>query len=482
MPINPLERQKILQADKPVEQKNAYQSLYGLRENPFPSLALFTPNINDPRRNGEIYDSEFRKNEEEQFFKMFIQPENGDRPTQLGFIRLDPSAGGRGNGKSAFLHRIMQRINGQEWDEGWATNKDDPNLFCLSVHVLPEPRRQRRFWEFALLIIETMREQNLLAEIDKQLRVAILLNMLTNEQKDEVGKLPFEELTKSLETEEQFNLLLEKYGHTLSGFAEMVKSQVIKLQPTENLFLENFYENDCCLSKAWKKWTEIGILDSVYRWRRNGVEWLTDGLVPLMLTAGYRRLIILLDEFEKIYISQNARERDEFLDGLRQYFYERDSVAVKYQYITAILTIHPSIYTYVSTNWRRVGLDNLAPLDIDRIQNVSVELGASDNAKLTHLLVTYIDYFRMKPDDANKGSVYPFGEDALAPAIEAARFYPRGTLWYANKLMQKAAHEEIPAPISRTFVEEFIRAGEKPPQESDDLIFNLPPAESDLKA
>lgn len=57
-------------------------------------------------------------------------------------------------------------------------------------------------------------------------------------------------------------------------------------------------------------------------------------------------------------------------------FFERNSVAVKYQYITTVLTIHPSIYTYVGTNWRRVGLDNLAPLDVDRIQNVSVELGA----------------------------------------------------------------------------------------------------------
>lgn len=39
MPVNPLQRQILQQAGKPVEQKNAYQTLYGLRENPFPSMA-----------------------------------------------------------------------------------------------------------------------------------------------------------------------------------------------------------------------------------------------------------------------------------------------------------------------------------------------------------------------------------------------------------------------------------------------------------
>lgn len=483
MPVNPLERQKNLQkANPPVEQKNAYQELYGLRENPFPSMALFSPNINDPRRNGEIYDAEFRKEEEKQFFKMFIQPDNGDRPTQLGFIRLDPQAGGRGNGKSAFLHRIMQRINGQDWEGEWVTNADDPNLFCLGVHVLPEPKKQKRIWEFARLVFETMSEQKLFAEIDKQLRAAILINLLSPEQMTELGKLQVEELNQFLSDIQGFSNLLAKYDIAFSSFVDLVKLQLEKNQPDVNLFLSNFFENNCSLTATWTDWINKGIAGNDYKWRKEGVEWLTNGIVPVMLVAGYRRLIILLDEFEKIYISQNARERDEFLDGLRQYFFERDSVAVKYQYITTVLTIHPSIYTYVGTNWRRVGLDNLAPLDADRIQNVSVELGASDETKLEHLLLTYLDFFRVNADDPKKGSIYPFNDDALAPAIEAARFYPRGTLWYAYELLQKAAKEEVPALISREFVEEFIQGGVKPPQDEDDVFFTLPPAASDLTA
>jgi hypothetical protein len=81
-----------------------------------------------------------------------------------------------------------------------------------------------------------------------------------------------------------------------------------------------------------------------------------------------------------------------------------------------------------------------------------------------------------------KARFIAFSDDAFAPAVEAARFYPRGTLWYAYELIQKAAKEEAPAPISRGFVEEFIQGGVQPPQEADDVFFNLPPAENDLTA
>lgn len=481
MPLDPLARQKSLQTVKPVEHQNAYQTLYSLRENPFPSLALFSPNVNDPRRNGEIYDPMFRQPEEKRFFEMFVQPPNDDRPTQLGFIRLDPQAGGRGNGKSAFLHRIMQRINQQDW-ENWPTNPDDPNLFCLSVHVLPEPKKQRRFWEFVLLTFETLFEQDLLAEVDRHMRASVLLSLLPEEALQAVSQRPSIEINQALASEEAYSLLLEQYGFTLQGFMEAARKQVEKIQPTSNAYLEHYYASQCSLETAWRNWREAGMLASAFQWRNNGVEWLTEGLAAILLAAGYQRLIILLDEFEKIYISQSGRERDEFLDGLRQYFYERPSIAAKYQFITMVLTIHPSIYTYVSNNWRRVGLDNMAPLDVDRIGQVSVELGASDVEKLTDLLVYYIDWFRIDPEDPRKGTVYPFSEEALTPIIDAARYYPRGTLWYAHRILQKAANDLEKAPIGLAYVEDFLTGGEKPPQEADDLLFQLPPTQNDLQA
>src|SRR5512143_3463439 len=106
MPIDPFERQQQLQDTEPADLETPYQRLYGLRENPFPTLALFAPSVDDPRRNGTIYDHQFRWDEERYFFEMFVQSPTGDRPIELGFVRLDLQAGGRGNGKSAFLHHL----------------------------------------------------------------------------------------------------------------------------------------------------------------------------------------------------------------------------------------------------------------------------------------------------------------------------------------------------------------------------------------
>jgi len=125
-------------------------------------------------------------------------------------------------------------------------------------------------------------------------------------------------------------------------------------------------------------------------------------------------------------------------------------------------------------------LDYLAPLKPGQIEQRSVTLGASTLDRLTRLLVTYLDYFRIGDD--HKGTIYPFETDALEPALNAARLYPRGALWYAHAIIQKAAGEDINPPISREFVEDFVQSGQKPPVEEEDTIFGLPSSATDLQA
>src|SRR5688500_17067299 len=135
---NVFTRQQKLKGAQIGTPESPYQTLYGLRENPFPSLALFTSSDTDPRQNGTIYDQEFRAQEEKLFFERFVLPPTGDRPLRLGFIRLEPQAGGRGNGKSTFLHRIMVRINKRDW-RGWSQDTENPKLYGFAVHLLPGP-------------------------------------------------------------------------------------------------------------------------------------------------------------------------------------------------------------------------------------------------------------------------------------------------------------------------------------------------------
>ncbi len=473
---NPLHRQKLLQKKPRSIQQTPYQRLYGLRENPFPVLALFDPGANDPRRDGTIYDLEFRRQEEKKFFNLFIQPPAGDEPLQLGFVRVDTSAGGRGNGKSAFLHHIAERINKQDWEDNQDTKQDTRDLFALAVHVLPEPHRQKRFWQFIYLIFETLANKGLFSDIDINFRAALLMRLLSEEQLSEVSEIPTQDIQSILLSDDQFEALLKKYNLTVHAFVEEAERQIKSVagQTVNERFLNEFSSVKCSMAQLWKKWREHGFVPNSYQWKKIGVNLFTDGFVPMTIAAGYRRLYLLLDEFEKIYIYQNNRERDEFLDSLRQYFYERDSAVLHNKYIITILTIHPSIDRYLAPNWQRVGLDHMAPLDPARMAECSVELGESAPEKLSHLLATYIDFFREQDNDSFN-TLYPFSDDALEPAILKARKYPRGALWYACAILKKAAEEEIPAPISRDYVDALINAGMRPViEDEDEIILKLP--------
>jgi hypothetical protein len=481
MKPDPLQRQQALLNYQMGSHPSPYAQLYGLKDYPFPLLALFSATSPDPRRNGTIYDSEFRKSEEERFFRLFVQPVNGDEAVHLGFIRLDPQAGGRGTGKSCFLHRLMERVNSQDWRD-WPTTPDDPQLNSLAVYLLPEPRKQRQFWQLARLVFEAMAEQDLLSCVDVELRAAMFFKLVPYEARSALLRDHQQEASDSLKEPVRFLALMQKAGITAENFNAAVDAELRRIgdEVPDNGFRDVFVKADCSLVKLWRDWSDDYTATSDYTWRKSGVSWLVNGLVPILILANYRRFILLVDEFEKIYSSQTGREREDFLDALRQHFYERDSVASRLSFITTVLTIHPSMDVYLSKEWSRVGLDNIAPLSPDRLDQIAVKLGHSDSESLKHLIITYLDYYRVD-GDKNKGKLYPFSEDAFQPVFSAARFYPRGVLWYAHQIIGKALKEGVAPLITQDYVKRFIETSEKPPLEDVEPDYGLPKAETDLK-
>ena len=131
-----------------------------------------------------------------------------------------------------------------------------------------------------------------------------------------------------------------------------------------------------------------------------------------------------------------------------------------------------------------------------RIQQlaVSVTSGNVDNFEQYRYIIGQINALELirqdisnllnekEQKDEHKGTVYPFEAAALEPALKAARLYPRGALWYAHAIIQKAAGESVNPPISRRFVENFVQTGQKPPVEEEDTIFELPSSATDLQA
>ncbi len=480
-------RQRQLQATLPEPVESPYLRLYGLRENPFPSMALFRSSTNDPRANGEIYDEEFRLNEEKVFFDRFVLPETGDMPLPIGFIRLDPQAGGRGNGKSTFLHHLMIRLNKGDWN-GWPEDRDDTRLSALAIHLLPQPKQHTSFFQLVRLIFETLytteigaqERKRLVRKVDGEIRATLLLDLLDEAQIEDMSERDAEEVTLDLESTPRFSKLLKSFGCDLDGVSAAAEARLSAISSTclDNDFIRTFLENGASIEAVWATWRKNGWAVSDHRWKRWGAEWLTNGLVPVLVMAGYQRLYVLLDEFEKIYIHQTGRKREEFLDLLRQVLYEQDSVAVRRQYITTVLSIHPSIETYLKAHWARVGLDQLAPLAPGEIEKISVALGSSTVERLTHLLITYLDHYRPE-DDPHRGTVYPFSPGALNPMLEKARRYPRNTLRYAHVILRKAVGDAIPAPIQKSYVEAVL-SSDQTPQDDEDEDDALDPSATDL--
>lgn len=479
MSSNIFAKKRKLLSEQPAIPESPYFTLYRLRENPFPSMALFVSATNDPRTNGEIYDREFRLEEEKRFFERFVLPPTTDKPLPIGFLRLDPQAGGRGNGKSTFLHHVMVRVNTASWRD-WPVDPDDPRLSAVAIHLLPEPRKQNNFFELLRLLFNTLYRaeissppgrRRLVHKIDGEIRASLLLDVLPEEKAEELSARPAAEVVADLESPDLFAVLLKGLGIGPRILADAARKrlQATSQSSLDNDFVKGFLANGASIEAVWREWLGNGWAASDHRWKRSGARWLTDGLVPVLMIAGYRRLFVLLDEFEKIYIYQTGRKREEFLDLLRQVFYEQDSAAVRMQFLTTVLSIHPSIETYLKNPWARVGLHQLAPIAPDEIKRISVELGKSTPERLTHLLVTYLDYFRAE-DDPDRGTIYPFAPGALDPAMLKARLYPRDTLRYAHAILRKATSDGVPAPIDLAYVKQFLASGaEAPPEEEDEI-------------
>ena len=83
---------------------------FALTENPFPTSTV-NKDSTDRRINGQIYEADIRRKEYEKIVTAFLKSSQADPShLRLGYI-WDTSYIRRGNGKSAFLVNLIDRIN-----------------------------------------------------------------------------------------------------------------------------------------------------------------------------------------------------------------------------------------------------------------------------------------------------------------------------------------------------------------------------------
>lgn len=445
------------------EPTNPFQK-YGLKSNPFPSMALFNSTADDPRRNGTIYDRRFRAEEELRFLQMFLQTTGGAPPPALGFVRLGPQVGSRGSGKSAFLHHLMQRVNKQDWD-GLAIDPESPDLLALAVHLLPHPRIHRTFADLVRLIFVTMAQHGLFALVDRQVRAAMFVQIAPEERVEALAALDAAQVDALFESDTSFRKLLVDERLTEQEYLDALRRTIQEdvKAPDKNRFLFEYLQIGS-LERLWEGWARDRFENP--RLRKELADWFVDGLAPILMAGGYRRMIVLVDEFEKIFIYQTDRMREEFLDTLRQRLYEQDSAAARKQFVTTVLTLHPSIERELAIYWERVGLKGVAPLH-DVVRSRSVELRAPTRDRLVGLLTTYLDGYRT--DSRNMGTPLPFARDAMDELVERAGLVPRDALRLAHDSILAAARDAINVPIPLVFVRSQINLSLQRPQEGDEF-------------
>jgi hypothetical protein len=431
----------VQESPKPEVKENPYLALYGLHKNPFPTSPAIQPNSSDERSNGELYDPSIRAQEEQEFDEKFFNPAPGDA-SRLGLLRYGGAPYARGQGKSAFLYHLSKRVHRARRSEG---------TDALAVFLQPQLRPTKKFWQILKLVWETLAkavddEQSLsqLLEADRLLRAQALVRILDPGKITELAALGGDEASQLLSTpkkiEENLGVAWEQVKEQIATLLQETSAGV--LNPAFQKALE---EADYQLSHIWNivgYWSD-------YRWRRDGTLAFLDGLSAVILASGFSRIFVFLDEYEKIFLYQNSRDRSEFLDGLRNSVFDSDTVAARYGLLRVMLVIHPRVVDQVAGIWSRVGLDRFCPIIGDFANQSAVTLRELDVPELRTLFIGYIDHFR-EAEDERSGTIFPFSEEAFDALVEYSQGIAGYLLAYAHFILAEAMRSNMGSVAKET--------------------------------
>ena len=123
-------------------EESIYKKL-GLKDLPFPPLAVSDPYNTDPRRNGTIYAENPVRPSIQKFEELLIKPNDFRNRVRLAYLwsRGDQESG-RGMGKTALLRYFRQRVN-----QDWGYTEFNGRFSALVVYVSFPNQVDRRYME-----------------------------------------------------------------------------------------------------------------------------------------------------------------------------------------------------------------------------------------------------------------------------------------------------------------------------------------------
>ena len=435
---------------------------FGLTQNPFPDSPTIAPGSDNPKRSGEIYCADLRVSEEADFERLLIPHPERPEP-RLSAVLMDfATRRGRGIGKTAFLIYQQRRIMSDLGDQltGGA-------YVLLAAHIMPEGGgRTRKFWQFTRLIAQSLNEWNCVAWATWRLRA--FSERIPKEVLDRVDpRNPGPTLG-----DDQW--LAQHDVNAMFDLNPAVERTLIQAGVREKVAHSLAYDGHT--PDTWRQ--RYLSQQSDYRWRNEGGRLVFDDLVRFFQAAGVNRVLLLVDDVEKIVVPQNRQERVAFVDDLRRFFVDGPFQSVYTRFYGLLLTIHPQIQQLWTPYWKAAGLDRVCPISGGAVQEYTVyfhPLEAEEAA--VPLVLTYLDYFRTSEDQ--KGQLHPFDRESVVEALRLSGELPGPMLPLLQLVLERAVREgreTIDADQVRAIYESIIPV--EPPDEEE--WESLPPTQVDL--
>ncbi|MEA2096012.1 MAG: hypothetical protein U9P73_04895, partial [Candidatus Cloacimonadota bacterium] len=336
---------------KPKQQQSvdleAKYKRFDLTENPFPTSPV-NKDSTDRRINGKIYEADIRTKEYEKIETDFLKKAQTDPShLRLGYI-LDTSYIGRGNGKSAFLVNLIDRMN-----QEYCLDISDELNKCFALYVAPElGGRTKTFDSFVDLIFEAIYSSGIIASSLASMRLDAIAEVYPDLKIDDDDE---QKLIASLNSEEW----LKEQGIESRKLMEVIlKNKFLQKIPNEFPLLSSRHGLfDLFISKE-----SFLVAYQNLKKGREKLDFVFSHLVQMFMASGFNGAYIFVDDFERVPDFQSARQRRDFSAELRSVLLDGPYENTRYGFFNMFLVLHAGVPALISEAWSSSGLDQRYPL------------------------------------------------------------------------------------------------------------------------
>ena len=424
---------------KPKQQQSvdleAKYQRFDLTENPFPTSPV-NKDSTDRRINGKIYEADIRTKEYEKIEKAFLKtPQTDPSHLRLGYI-WDTSYIGRGNGKSAFLVNLIEKMNKE-----YCLDISDEFNKCFALYVAPEPGgRTKTFDSFVDLIFAAIYSSGIIASFLASMRLDAIAEVYPDLKIDDDDE---QKLIEPLKSEEW---LKEKGIEPRRLIEDILKNKFLQKIPDEFPLLS--YRHglfDSFISKE-------SFLEAYQNLKkgREKLDFVFSHLVQMFMASDFNGAYIFVDDFERVPDFQSARQRRDFSAELRSVLLDGPYENTRYGFFNMFLVLHAGVPALISEAWSSSGLDQRYPLSPKVTSPHLIPFEKLNREHVSLLIKKYLAEYRSDSFVGDK--LAPFTPGAINVIAESSEYNAATILRTCYALVEKSLADD-----RNSIDEDFVR-------------------------